>query len=190
MWLRVASMIRQQFERSMTIASVAGLLAACSAVDRTILATENGTSRIFSTSSESASPPNIDLQSLNWQKLAPDQPDDQTRVAIVDSDAKTGATRVALKVQPGETLPVYWEEVPQSYTVLNGTFIAEGIDSAGLPQHVEQGPGTLARVPARMIQRLQAKPGAEGIMLVTVYGEWKPNFVGEPQPAETQRAAN
>ena len=181
--------------RPMMIVTAVGSLAACTAVDRAVVATENGASRILaagSTAAPAPPAPDVDLQSLAWQKLSPGRPDDDVaQIAIVGTDAKTGATRVALKVRPGETLPVYWQEVPQTYTVLNGTFVAEGIDSTGQPARIVQGPGTFARVPARMIQRLHTKPGAEAVMLVTVYGEWKPNFVDdEPRPTEVQRAAN
>ncbi len=181
--------------RPLMIATAASSLAACTVVDRAVLATENGASRILAAGGTTAPvppAPDVDLQSLVWQKLSPSRPDDDVaQIAIVGTDTKTGATRVALKVRPGETLPVYWQEVPQTYTVLNGTFVAEGIDSTGQPARIVQGPGTFARIPARMIQRLHTKPGAEAVMLLTVYGEWKPNFVDdEPRPAEVQRAAN
>jgi hypothetical protein len=42
-----------------------------------------------------------------------------------------------------------------------------------------------------MIQHLRTKPGDEAVMLVTVYGEWKLNFLDDAsQPTEIQRAAN
>lgn len=177
--------------RPMMIALAAASLAGCTAVDRAVVATENGASRIFVGSPAPASPA-VDLQSLTWQKLSPQRPDDGgAQIAIVETDAKTGATRVALKVQPGEALPPYWQEAQETYTVLKGTFVAEGVDSAGQPERTDQGPGTFVRVPARMIQRLHAKSDAEAVMLVTVYGEWQPNFVDDtPRPTEIQRAAN
>jgi len=180
--------------RPVMIAISISALLGCSVVDRAVVATENGASRILGVSTTPAAPPAppIDLQALVWKKLSPIRSnDDAAQVAIVGTDAKIGATRVALKVRPGEALPVYWQEAPQTYTVLNGTFVVEGIDSAGQPEHIVQGPGTFARIPARMIQRLRTKPGEEAVMLVTVYGEWKPNFVDDdPRPAEIQRAAN
>ena len=188
-------MTLQRTLRATAIAVATGLLVGCTAVDHAVVATENGASRIFggSNSPPPAPPPaTVDLQSLSWQNLSPGRTDDpNVRMALIGTDSKTGATRVAIKVRAGEALPVYWQEAPQTYTVLNGTFVAEGIDGAGRPETVVQGPGTFARIPARMIERFRTKPGADAVMLVTVYGEWKPNFVDDaPHPTETQRAEN
>jgi hypothetical protein len=184
----------KQLPRLLTIAAAMAALTACTAVDRAVIATENGASRILGVAPTAPEPaaPAVDLQALAWQKLDPARSDlDAAEVAIIDSDAKTGATRVALKLQPGESLPAFWQEAQQTYTVVKGTFVAEGIDSTGQPQRIDQGPGAFTRVPARMIQHLRTKPGSEAVMLVTVYGEWKVNFVEDAaRPTEIQRAAN
>src|SRR6185369_4092464 len=106
------------------------------------------------------------------------------------AQATPGATLVALKVPAGDAIPPYWQDVPQSYTVLSGTFVAEGIDAGGLPQHITQNSGVTVSVPARMIQRLSATSAGNGVLLVTAYGAWKPNFVGDTAPTQIQRASN
>jgi len=45
-------------------------------------------------------------------------------------------------------------------------------------------------VPARHDPAPQFDGGGDGMMLVTVYGEWKPNFVDAGLQSEVQRAAN
>jgi hypothetical protein len=152
-------------------------LVACSAVDHAIISTENGASRIFTSPDGRTPPPAIDMQALSWRNLNATSP---TQFALVgDGEAKSGATRVVLKVPAGESVPAFWQDAPGSYTVLSGTFVAEALDSSGLPQHVVQGPGTTTRVPARMIQKLASTAAGEGTMLLTVQGQWKPNFVDD-----------
>jgi hypothetical protein len=161
-----------------------GLLA-CSAVDHAIVSTENGASRIFARAPEETAAPANDLNALSWRNLNATSP---AQFALVEgSDPKTGATRVVLKVPAGESVPAFWQDTPGSYTVLTGAFVAEAIDNNGMPQHVVQGPGTTARVPARMIQKLASTSAGEGTMLLTVQGQWKPNFLDD---ALAQHAAN
>ena len=169
----------------LALLATAASLAACSAVEHAIVSTENGASRIFTSSDRGAPPPSIDMNALSWRNLNATSP---TQFALVaESDPKSGATRVVLKVPAGESVPAFWQDAPGSYTVLSGTFVSETLDSSGLPQHVAQGPGTTTHVPARMIQKLASTAAGEGTMLLTVQGQWKPNFVDE---ATARHAAN
>jgi hypothetical protein len=187
-------MFLQRVLRPIAIATATAAMTACTVVDRAVIATETGASRILGADASEASPPPpaVDPQALTWQKLAPERRDlDAAQIAIIDTDAKTGATRVALKLQPGENLPAFWQEAPQTYMVMKGVFIAEGVNGAGQMERIAQGPGTFVRVPSRMIQHLRAKAGDEAIMLVTIYGAWKPNFLDNTSDAaELQRASN
>jgi hypothetical protein len=176
---------RQTTRSLLTFAAFASL-AACSSVDHAIIATENGASRIFAGSSDAPPPPALDAKALSWQKLGSSS---AVQFAMVGgTTAQAGATQVALKVPAGETIPAFWQEVPQSYTVVSGTFVVEGIDAKGLPQHIVQGPGVSARVPARMIQHVSSTSAGDGMLLLTVFGDWRPNFV-DGAPTETRRAA-
>jgi len=175
-------MVWQLVLRSASVAIAAAALTACTMVDRAIDVTENGAYRLLGVTSTASPPPvpAVDLDKLRWQKLAPDRRDlDAAQIALIDSDTKTGTTRVALKVEAGQSLPAFWQEAQQTYTVIKGTFVAESVDGKGLPQHVDQGPGTFVRVPALMVQHLVARPGSEAVMVVTVYGDWKVNFLDD-----------
>ena len=121
--------------------------------------------------------PQVDLTNAKWQKLAPEQPDSNPlRVAIVARDDKIGATRVVLKVPASFTVPPYWLTARGTYTVLKGTFVFEGVDSRGRPESLIQGPGAFAIVPPNLIQNVATKPGDEGLLYITVYGDWAPGF--------------
>jgi hypothetical protein len=160
-------------------------LTACSVVDHAIISTENGASRIFTAAPANAAPPDIDTTAVIWRNLNATSP---TQFALIDgTDAKSGATRVVLKVPAGESVPAFWQDTPGTYTVLSGTFIVEALDSNGAPQHLAQGPGATARIPARLIQKLASTSAGVGTMLLTVQGQWKPNFVDD---AAAQHAAN
>lgn len=183
-------MASQLFLRSATIIALTAGLVACSSVDHAIISTENGASRIFAGGqAANPPPPSIDTQTLSWQKLSAAS---AVQFAIVGgTQATPGATRVALKVPAGDAVPLFWQDVPQSYIVLSGTFMVEGVDGSGRPEQVTQTSGASAKVPARMIERVSATSAGEGILLVTVFGEWKPNFVADTAPPpQMQRASN
>jgi len=121
--------------------------------------------------------PAIDLSNATWQKLAPEQPDaNPIRVAVVARDEKIGATRVVLKVPPSFPLPPYWLTSQGTYTVLKGTFVFDTVDSDGRPAKLTQAPGAFAIVPPNFIQRAATKAGDEGLLYITVYGDWAPRF--------------
>ncbi len=161
------------------------VLAGCSTVDNAILATENGTSRMFGGGPKAMPLPEIDLQTLAWQKLS-----DTSSVQMASvPNTEAGTAMVALKVPAGEAIPAFFQDVPETNTVLEGSFVLEGIDSAGRVQHIIQGPGVSTRVPARMIQHVSATAAGDCVMLITLNGAWKPSFVDE-HAGETQRAAN
>jgi len=160
-------------------------LAACSAVDRAIVSTENGASRIFSSAPTNAPPPAIDMNTLSWRNLNATSP---AQFALVDSgDPKSGTSQVVLKLPAGESIPPFWQEAPGSYVVISGTFVVEGVDADGRPQRLAQGPGTKVSIPARMIQKLATTAAGEGTMLLTMQGYWQPNFVDD---ASAQHASN
>jgi hypothetical protein len=173
---------------SMQLLVAAMSLAACSTVDNAIVATENGASRIFAPDRGAPSPkPSLDPAALEWRKLSVSS---SVQFAVLSGpNANPGTTAVALKVPAGEAIPAFWQDVPAAYTVMAGTFVVEGIDSLGLPQHSMHATGISARVPARMIQNMRATSAGEGLLLLTVYGEWRPNFVAESRADQTQRAA-
>jgi hypothetical protein len=122
--------------------------------------------------------PQVDLTNAKWQKLSPKQPDSNPlRAAIVERNEKIGATRVVLKVPPGFTVPPYWLTAQGTYTVLKGTFVFKGHDGYGSQTVNVQGPGAFAITPPNLIQDIQTKPGEEGLLYITVYGDWSPNFL-------------
>lgn len=135
--------------------------------------------------------PEIDLTGARWQKLAPEQPDaNPLRVAIVARDEKIGATRVVLKAPPAFTLPPYWLTAEGTYTVVKGTFVFETVDADGRPRKLTQAPGAFARVPPLLIQRAATKAGEEGLLYITVYGDWAPKFAEGAWAAPSLRAGS
>lgn len=176
---------RMLFRLSAAIVSV-GALSACSTVGSAVDATINGAGRMLSSTPAVAPAPPVDLDKLTWQALPQSK---AVEVAILGSDEKTGATRVAVKVAANQAVPPFFHDVMETHTVVKGSFVFDGIDSAGRPSKIVQGPGKFASVPARMIQRVRAQ-GSESVMLVTVYGPWAPNFVGDDVAGGTQHAQN
>jgi hypothetical protein len=77
-----------------------------------------------------------------------------------------------------------------TYTVLKGTFVFETLDARGRPGQLTQAPGTFARVPANLIQRAATKAGDEGLLYITVYGEWSPKFAEGAWAAPALRAGS
>ena len=121
--------------------------------------------------------PRVDLSNAKWQKLSPSQPDSNPlRAAVVERNDKIGATRVVLKVPPRFSLPSYWLTADGNYTVLKGTFVFQGHDADGKQTNTVQGPGAFALVPANLIQQIATKGDEEGLLYITVYGEWAPHF--------------
>lgn len=135
--------------------------------------------------------PQVDLTKAKWQKLSPAQPDaNPLRVALIQRDEKIGATRVVLKAPPGFTLPAYWLSARGTYTVLKGTFVFDTLDADGKPQKLVQPPGSFDLIPPSLIQRTATKPGDEGLLYITVYGEWAPNFADGAWMMQTLRAGS
>lgn len=135
--------------------------------------------------------PQLDLAKARWQKLSPAQPDaNPLRVALVQRDEKIGATRVVLKAPPGFALPAYWLSARGTYTVLKGTFVFETLDADGKPQKLVQAPGAFDLIAPNFIQRVTTKPGDEGLLYITVYGEWAPNFADGAWTMPSLRAGN
>ena len=135
--------------------------------------------------------PQVDLTNATWRKLSPDQPDSNpVRVAVVARDEKIGATRVVMRVPPSFPLPPYWLNAQGTYTVLKGTFVFEGLDADGRPEKTAQGPGAFAIVPPNLIQRATTRPGEEGLLYITVYGDWAPSFAEGAFVQPTLRAGS
>lgn len=129
--------------------------------------------------------PQVDLTNAKWLRLTTLQPESNPiRVAIVARDEKIGATRAVLKVPPDTTVPPFWFTTRGTYTVLKGTFVFDGIDSRGRAEKISQRPGAFAILPPSLIQRSATTPGEEGLLYLTIYGDWAPQFVegawGEP----------
>ena len=157
--------------RSCVLAAAAFALTACSTYQDTVSALDD------TFQAKPAAIPKIDLTNARWQKLAPDQPDSNpVRVALVARDEKIGATRVVLKVPPSFPLPPFWLTTRGTYSVLQGTFVFDGVDADGKPDKLTQGPGSFAIVPPNLIQRGATAAGAEGLLYITVYGDWAPAF--------------
>ena len=137
------------------------------------------------------STPKVDLSTATWQKLSPAQPDaNPLRVAIVARDDKIGATRVVVKAPPSFTLPAYWFNAQGTYTVLKGTFVFDILNADGKPEKLTQAPGAFALVPANLIQRVATKAGDEGLLYITIYGDWAPNFAEDAWGMPTLRAGS
>ncbi len=133
--------------------------------------------------------PQIDLTNARWQKLSPAQPDSNpVRVAIVARDEKIGATRVVIKAPPNFTLPTYWLSARGTYQVLKGTFVFESLDADGKPGKLTQGPGAFALLSPNLIQRAETLGGDEGLLYITVYGDWAPSFAEGAFAQPTLRA--
>ena len=164
-------------------------LAACSTYEATVAAID----KQFEPAAPGAPPPrkvpNVDLTNAKWYKLAADQPaSNPLRVAIVERDQRVGAMRAVIKAPAGFKLPPYWFTVAGHYTVLKGTFIFETIDADGAPQKLTQGPGSFAKFPANLIHRASTAAGEEGLLYITVYGDWSPMFGdGAWGPVEAKR---
>jgi hypothetical protein len=183
-----------RFRQLAPAAFAAAALAACSTYDSavdTLGGAVDTLDEALATPEPSPKIPSVDLSSAVWRKLSPDQPDSNpVRVAVVARDDKIGATRVVLKVPPSFPLPPYWLNAQGTYTVLKGTFVFEGLDADGHPQKVTQGPGAFAIVPAKLIQRGTTQGREEGLLYITVYGDWAPSFADGAFVAPTLRAGS
>lgn len=164
--------------RSILVAAIALVAGACSTYRATMGAMGDTVQAVGQSLKTPNQPvPNVDLTNANWQKLSADQPDtNPIRVAVVARDERVGATRVVLKVPPNHALPPYWLTSDGTYTVMKGTFVFDTVDAQGRPEKLTQTPGAFARVPAHLIQRAATRAGEEGLLYITVYGDWSPNF--------------
>ena len=171
--------------RSCVLAAAAFALTACSTYQSTVSRLDDAFRP------PPASIPQIDLTNAKWQKLAGEQPDSNpVRVAVVARDEKIGATRVVLKVPPSFLLTPFWLTTRGTYSVLKGTFVFDGYDSDGKPTKLTQGPGSFALISPNLIERGTTAPGAEGLLYITVYGEWAPGFAEGAWAQPTLRAGS
>lgn len=130
---------------------------------------------------DSARIPKVDLSQARWQKLTPTQPDQNPlRMAILERDEKIGATRIALKAPPNTSIPPHWFVVQGSCTILQGTFVFDGVDANGKPERVRKRPGDFVMLPPNYILRLSTEGTADAILYLTLYGEWSPQFQSTP----------
>lgn len=158
-------------------------LSACSTYRATVDAIDK------TTTAPSQKLPSVDLSNANWQKLTPDQPESNPlRVAIVERNEKIGATRAVLKAPAAFTLPPYWLTAPGNYTVLKGTFVFEALTAGGERTQLVQSPGAFAEIPKNFIMQSVTRPGAEGLLYITVYGEWAPKVAEGAWTRQTARA--
>lgn len=135
--------------------------------------------------------PKVDLSQARWQKLVPTQPEQNpVRIAILEKDEKIGATRIALKSPPNMTIPPHWFAVQGSCTILQGTFVIDGVDSKGRPERVRKRPGDFVMLPPNYILRLSTEGSADAILYLTLYGEWSPQFQANPWGKPSLRGAN
>lgn len=163
--------VTQILIRSCVFLAAALALSACTTYQDTVAVLDH----TFET--PPAAIPKVDLTNATWQKLSREQPDtNPIRVAIVERDDKIGATRVVLKVPPNYPLPPFWLTTRGTYSVLKGTFVFDGFDARGRPEKTTQNPGAFAIVPPNLIQRGSTSPREEGLLYITVYGDWAPSF--------------
>jgi hypothetical protein len=177
------------------------MLAACSTYERTVDSlgstvdtigtTVGAIGETFKATKPAPVIPQVDLSKAEWRKLSPDQPDSNpVRVAVVARDDKIGAVRVVLKVPPSFPFPPFWLNAQGTYTVLKGAFVFEGLDADGKPERLTKGPGSFAHVPPNLIQRGATQAGDEGLLYITVYGEWAPSFAEGAFAQPTLRAGS
>jgi hypothetical protein len=158
-------------------------LSACSTYQSTVTALDSAVT------APTAKIPHLDLTNATWQKLTPDQPESNPiRVAIVERNDKIGAVRVVLKAPAAFTLPPYWLTAQGNYTVLKGTFVFETLTAGGKRTQLAQPPGTFAEIPKHFIMQTTTRPGTEGLLYITVYGEWAPKVAEGAWTQQTARA--
>lgn len=134
--------------------------------------------------------PEIDVTNAKWQKLSPGQPDaNPVRVAIIEQDNRIGATRVALKATANATIPPHWHNVQGAYTVVQGTFVFDGVNAKGQLERIRKNPGDFATVPSNYILRLSAEGSGEAVLYFTFYGDWSPQFQANPWGKPALRGA-
>ena len=169
--------------------AVALLLAACSTYEATLATIDKQFEAGPPTSTRQRNIPKVDLTNVKWYKLAAEQPtSNPLRVAIIERDNRVGAMRAVIKAPAGFKLPPYWFSVAGHYTVLQGTFVFDTIDADGAAQKLTQGPGSFTQFPANLIHRATTAPGEEGLLYITVYGDWAPLFAdGAWGPLQAKR---
>ena len=129
------------------------------------------------TERDSARIPKLDLSQARWQKLAPSQPEQNpVRMAILERDQKIGATRIAIKAPPNTTIPPHWFTVQGACTVVDGTFVFDGVDANGRPERVRRRPGDFQMLPPNYILKMSTEGTTDAILYLTLYGEWSPQF--------------
>lgn len=179
------SVVMRHLIRLCLLASAAVLAPACSTYQSTVAVLD----KTFEAPAQPV--PKVDLTNAKWQKLSPLQPESNPlRAAVVERNDKIGATRIVLKVPPNFALPPYWLTAQGNYTVLKGTFVFQGNDADGRQTSTVQGPGAFAIVPANLIQQVSTKGTEEGLLYITVYGEWAPNFAQGAFAAPALRAGS
>lgn len=135
--------------------------------------------------------PSVDLSNAKWQKFSQSQPNDNSlRIAIIERETKIGATRVVIKVPTNTTIPPHWFNVQGSYTVLKGTFVFDGVDAKGRPERTRRHPGDFATIPASYILRMSTEGPDEGLLYLTLYGEWSPQLQSNPWGKPALRGAH
>lgn len=135
--------------------------------------------------------PSVDLTSAKWQKFSASQPNDNPlRIAIIERETKIGATRVVIKAPPNSTIPPHWFNVQGSFTVLKGTFVFDGVDANGRPERTRRHPGDFATLPASYIVRMSTEGTDEGLLYLTLYGEWSPQLQANPWGKPLLRGAH
>ena len=161
--------------RAGMLAAAAFALAACSAYEETV---DTTVAVVGDALKPAPAPiPNVDLTNAKWLRLTTLQPESNPiRVAIVARDDKIGATRAVLKVPPETTVPPFWFTSHGTYTVLKGTFLFDILDQHGDPVRLTQRPGAFATLSPNLIQHGATAPGDEGLLYITVYGAWAPQF--------------
>lgn len=169
-FFRIATTSKQKVIR--TVAMTITLLAASCTAYLPDLSNETQ-----KTERDSARVPKIDLSQARWQKLTPTQPEQNpVRMAILERDQKIGATRIAIKAPPNTTIPPHWFTVQGACTVVDGTFVFDGVDANGRPERIRRRPGDFLMLPPNYILKMSTEGSTDAILYLTLYGEWSPQF--------------
>ena len=63
-------------------------------------------------------------------------------------------------------------------------------DAKGRPERVRKQPGDFVMLPPNYILRLSTEGTTDGILYLTLYGEWSPQFQANPWGKPSLRGAN
>lgn len=123
---------------------------------------------------------NIPASEMKWQKIFPELGDRSAEITMLHSDARTGATRLMIRVPKDFHVPLHWHSANETHTILSGVIImeCEGRREA-LPA------GSFNYIPSKMVHQAWTTPEEDVLLFITVDGPWDVNWVnGPPKPSD------